>query len=819
MQDISNECSAPEKFSKPTSQPSDTLIVDFGSWQCRVGWSNEHEPSSTGGFTRLNILINLSLVVFDSVVHRWKDDNGVSMVKIGRGVPAGSNIRSTSRSAFENGLPVHTPTIELIFDFILKNYVEKQNISLVMTETPLIPPYCRQEITELLFEGYSCIDKVAFVLDGPAALMPTIPTALCIHVGAHFTHIYPIIEGAIDWTQVKRINWGGMVATELLLKIMGLKYPGILNSTNPFRLTSSQAQAIWHKTALVAADVASYESEMDALARSDDASTLTTLNCCIRLSGDAATESDRKHAVAEAKKAAELNQAASAEKRRILADKLRQKAEEQRAAKLRSKEHIYQALQGLIERVQVTLKKSKKIKKNSKVTEEDEDISMEFSDNDDEDVDDDNQENGNFSIQNIGDVKLFEELKRLGFKNMPSLQEGLRRAEEDYFRLSGQSDLIPITATDFTLLAVADSELSETEIREKRRLRLIKSSADARERQKAEKAAEDAKKQAAAELLEHKRATDLEGWRSDIYGKRWEIIDRLIRRQKQRADRKGAAQGSRFRSVVALGESNDDATTNNPTPADSGPDDGFGLNDDDWLVYRQVSRDDEEDSDLHDQELLSLLEGLLEERDHEEFMRRLKREQYASLTLLDRLTFGGDPEAELTDPSQPTVNINAERMRCTEGLFQPLSVQGIDQAGLPEILNNLFASYPKRVQQALAENVRVSGGPTALPGLKSRLINEISSILPEDLVAGLSVTVSTDLEGPWKGITSVESFNWITRAEYFETKPAPEDSVVEDPKNKSKKKKKVVVAPKAAAEVKIQIDVSHLNNKNCSNPY
>ena len=72
---------------------------------------------------------------------------------------------------------------------------------------------------------------------------------------------------------------------------------------------------------------------------------------------------------------------------------------------------------------------------------------------------------------------------------------------------------------------------------------MIKSSADARERQKAEKAAEDARKQAKAEALEWKRLNDLDAWRTELYGKRREIIDKLIRKQKQRADRKGAAQG------------------------------------------------------------------------------------------------------------------------------------------------------------------------------------------------------------------------------------------------------------------------------------
>ena len=53
LQDIVNKCSVPEKFNyslndsiKSSSNCKTTLIVDFGSWQCRAGWCDEVEPSS-----------------------------------------------------------------------------------------------------------------------------------------------------------------------------------------------------------------------------------------------------------------------------------------------------------------------------------------------------------------------------------------------------------------------------------------------------------------------------------------------------------------------------------------------------------------------------------------------------------------------------------------------------------------------------------------------------------------------------------------------------------------------------------------------------
>ena len=107
-----------------------------------------------------------------------------------------------------------------------------------MTETAMVPPFCRQEVLELLFEGYSCIEKVAFVLDGPSVIDPAIPTALVIIselIAPTFIQLSRMPSIGPTW----KIGWGGIVAAEFMLKILGLKYPGILNSSNPNKLTPS----------------------------------------------------------------------------------------------------------------------------------------------------------------------------------------------------------------------------------------------------------------------------------------------------------------------------------------------------------------------------------------------------------------------------------------------------------------------------------------------------------------------------------------------------------------------------------------------------
>ena len=53
---------------------------------------------------------------------------------------------------------------------------------------------------------------------------------------------------------------------------------------------------------------------------------------------------------------------------------------------------------------------------------------------------------------------------------------------------------------------------------------MIKSSADARERQKIEKAAEEARKKERDKALEWKRNIDLNTWRTDLYGKEEKLL-------------------------------------------------------------------------------------------------------------------------------------------------------------------------------------------------------------------------------------------------------------------------------------------------------
>lgn len=790
--------SEPEPAAIPAPKGKGALIVDLGAWQTRAGFARCPSPQ----------------MVFDSTIHRWKDDSHPKnmqewQVRCGRSTPGGKNIRATSRPLFDGPLLLHTPSAENVLDHVFSGLLDKREaVDLIITEPILNPPHCHQELRELLSDGYNSIKRFAFVLDAPLSawftlkqhhaeqLDPKAFTAFIIDIGCNATHVIPIINGSILWPHVRRINWGTNTGIECLQKSLALKYPSILTTSvtatapslsslqqapvSPFPLTFFAASLLWQAVAQVvpASGGRGYDHLLESLVSSEES--LSRGSIALRYMGTAEEELHRQQTAAASAKLLAEQQALLAAKRAELADKLRKKAAEQKEAKLRSKQHIVTTLKTLIDRVQnaVSGKGSNKAKASAKRKADDDDILIEGEEIvDDIDLVEDEesgadgfddgelQETGHkFSLEMLkGDDKLLVELHRFGYKNLNDLQDGLRVAELELAQLTGDEPAAAAgTAMDYTLLNVPDEELNEAQVKEKRRLKLIKASADARERQKAEKEASEAKRRAESDALEQLRLHDLAAWRRQLYGKRRELLDGLEARQKSLkavSERRSNTGTSRLRTAAVMaGADSGDANENVHGPS-SVDDDGFGMNDDDWLVYRHLSGDDQDEMAQEQQEALSRIETLLEEQDRDEFFRVLGEEARAALSIIDRLKY----PTESTDDSGassaafsagPTVYINVERWKCTEGLFQPAAIHGIDSAGLGEVMQScitdLLSKHPRDVFSRLSKSVVVTGTVAGrLPGLVDRVRAELRSALPED--CELSVVAAADGLSAWRG--------------------------------------------------------------------
>ncbi|XP_064458262.1 actin-related protein 5-like isoform X2 [Ornithodoros turicata] len=95
------------------------------------------------------------------------------------------------------------------------------------------------------------------------------------------------------------------------------------------------------------------------------------------------------------------------------------------------------------------------------------------------------------------------------------------------------------------------------------------------------------------------------------------------------------------------------------------------------------------------------------------------------------------------------LHLGIERTRVPEIAFQP-SIIGLEQAGLAEVLEMVFSRYTKEQQSYLAQNVFITGGPAALPGIRERMCAEMLAMRP--FQSTFSVSVAKNPVGDsWRG--------------------------------------------------------------------
>ncbi|MDW3543832.1 hypothetical protein NQ420_27550, partial [Escherichia coli] len=85
---------------------------------------------------------------------------------------------------------------------------------------------------------------------------------------------------------------------------------------------------------------------------------------------------------------------------------------------------------------------------------------------------------------------------------------------------------------NFDLLEIPDDQLDETQLKQKRQQRLLKSNHDARARAKAEKEAEKARIAEEERLDNERRENDLEGWLEEKREKRLEALQKMKERDR-----------------------------------------------------------------------------------------------------------------------------------------------------------------------------------------------------------------------------------------------------------------------------------------------
>lgn len=917
---------------------NDALVLDAGSWQFRAGYASKDLPAciliqgcALSPLTlSLSSPLSLFIVVFDPIVHRYQVKTGdTPQHLVGRTAPTGVT-RFTSRTPYEEGsgnLILHQASLEQIFDHTFGclslphhggTVGKGVGQPILMTETVANPPYCRRECSELLFEAYGA-PRVAYAIDGllswsynnmdPQGGAPPHQDAIIICLGHHSTVITMILEGTVRMEHVKRLEVGGRVASDLLLQLMQCKYPSF-----PVRMSRPQADRVLYETAQVALN---YDETLEAITR-DPASWDVTL------------QYPYTRETAQERREREARQEAIAERRRELAQRLRERAEKQRMERIEAKRQQVLSLQRLLQKVQ----------SGTRPTETDDSDKM--SNNHDggktsvvtataDQLDSVEDQESELDLEGEGEggtdrVKKLTTstpasaiaatatsspgsmmppslegpeshrrlllLKKFGYEGVEELQAALVSEQRELDRLTGVEETSAASreAPDYSLLEVPDDQLTPEQVKEKRRQRLLKNAADARERIRRAKEAIEARREERRQAQERRRQEDFAGWRGDLYEERRQLMTQLRERQKRKealADRRSQAAVARLRTVVSLvhddgedggggggetgsgmggggggtelgedgrisptggagaggggdttgggrkrrkaaggGKRRDGASTATAVMA-AEEESGFGDDDADWLVYRQISRTNDEDgrgtTGEDDEETLQRrlgeIEADLEQYDRDHFYEQVAHEMEQAVTIIDKLANphrrqvegisamatvdrgesttphgpnhakvnsnasanddADDEDEDEDDDSNAAANqlhVNVERCRSVEGLFQPYSILGLEQAGVVEIIEELLRQVPHERRLSLARGIFVTGGASQVAGLQARLQQDLRAIFPTE--ATLRITFATDPHlDAWRGGAHLARSDlsaggslipWITREWYEE---------------------------------------------------
>jgi actin-related protein 5 len=651
--------------------------------------------------------------------------------------------RNTSRTPYEDGnVIIHNQSVEHILDDIFAKLHFKDAIDepIFMTEVVANPPCCRRETSELLFEAYG-VPKVAYAVDGPLgyykANWEISKTALIITIGNYSTIITAMVNGQVRPEHVKKITIGGHLMSEMMLQLLQCKYP-----TFPIKMTFAQAQEVFHRACRVALD---YDEKLYSMINSDDVMASEDLIVQFPYSTETLAERLQKEQTRE-------NIAA---KRREQAKKLRERASRQRNEKLEAKKQQLESMRKLAKQVAGTV-------------------------------------NADGSFDDEEEDRVLQQLKLFGYESIGELQDAIEDEQKDLNRMLGIEE--PKEAPDYSLVDVPDAELTTEQIKEKRKQRLLKSSAEARERIKKEKAIEEQRMKEERQRLEQQRINDFEGWRRDLYTERDNLIKGIKARQKKKdalSDRKSQAAGAKLRNVVSLIEDEEEEqqqqqqsgskstkkrrTKKEKETATPMEVDGFGDDDADWLIYRQISRDDEAEGEREEamQTRLSEIEEELEKHDCEAFYELVAREMNMAVTILDKLRNGVFVKDVDPNASKMQLHINVERYRVVESLFQPSAIVGLEQAGLIEAIEELLKLFGMDIRAQLCENVFLTGGTSQIDGLQQRITKGLTMIQPAD--SNISVRMADNpVLDTWRGAALLcrndanNLIPWITKEWYDE---------------------------------------------------
>lgn len=586
----------------------------------------------------------------------------------------------------------------------------------VMTEPLANLPYTRRVMSEILYELYA-VPSVAYGVDSLFSYSYNNGVTGLVASSAHMsTHLIPVVDRVPLISHATRLDWGRAQCAEYLQRLLRAKYPGLLTSG---KVNETQIEDLVRSHCYVSQD---YDKE-----------TLHLL--------DWSGLEDRDHIVQipfqekEVVQKTEEELRRAEEKRKEGGRRLQEQAAKMRLDKLIKKEQELEFFKQLQQDIQMATKKDARA---------------------------------------MLDEEEFKDEMQLD-RRIKEMEKSIRKQRN---KDVGDMEEEPEEPPSYPLLDIPDEELDEERLKQKKAQRLLKSNHEARARAKAEKEAEKARQAEIQRLDDARREADLDLWVEERRAARNATIQKIKERERLKADlsnRKSQASQMRMKHIANLASDNPHGRKRRRGGND---DDGFGADDADWMIYREIQagrNDDDEDDEEEDLAAqLKSIEAQLLQHDPD-FTEQSTQEAQRDWTksLVHAFLRGPWPfDAESAKESNQ-FHLNVERIRVPEVVFQP-SIAGVDQAGIVEIAEDIVMQRLSghEARDAILKDVFITGGYALFKGFEERLRDELRAVLPADVQLGLRRAKDPILDA-WKGAakwaSTSESRNaFVSREEWLE---------------------------------------------------
>ena len=723
------------------------IAIDLGTNSTTVGVINDPNPNN----------------VFPSVVSKYRDRKAMNMLTlVGSDAYRDQSTKSSSRFPFDGQFITNWEYVEAILDYSFEHLSVtskngRVNNPIIMSEPVCCPLNQRKQMYELLFEAYQ-VPKIAFGIDSLFSYHYNTDSpnsnGLVINVGNEQTHVIPVLEGKGILSQTKRIDWGSNSCQNYLSKLLALKYPYF-----PTKLNYHHTNNLFKDFCYVSTD---YQTELKSYL---DMENLEKNDILVQVPVDFSQHQDKKKSEEELAK--------QAAKRREQGKRLQEQARQKRMEKLLQKQQEW-------------------------------DYYSKFQED----------------IAGLSKAELIKTLQADGFddmddfkKYMASLEKALKKVHTEHAENDDEehddSSINPASA--WPLVDIPDDQLTEEQIKEKRKQKLHKGNFEAREKVKELKRQEEEAKAQYEQEQKEWREKDLEDWCST---KRIQLAE-LINKYQERAkliesfkDRKSVAAQERMKNIASLANDETGSTSaasrkrrrNANASIDNDPNDNFGANDEDWGIYRDITNVNlEEEQEENYTAILAIEEELLQydpNFHHEDTLAAAQTFDWKNL-VLHKFIHGPRPNITLAMQSEgmdadeianhPAIiqkshqmHLNIERIRVPEIFFEP-HIAGLDQAGICEILSDLLLRRldgnfsPGGQSYSLVQDVFLTGGGTKLVNFRERITNDFRSFLPVGTPLNVRSAKDPELDA-WKGMqkwgnSELSANGYVTQKEYDEYGP------------------------------------------------